>query len=76
MCVKMSWIIIYFHSRKNQFWVVSSLLCVCVCVCVAMQFGGQYYEDVENTSVQCQVVEGVMCHGNTSFVKTGVPCIK
>ena len=40
------------------------------------QFGGQRHEDVQKTSVNCTVLEGIECHGNRSFTRTGVPCIK
>ena len=40
------------------------------------QFGGLYFEEVENTSVSCRVLEGVECHGNRSFTKTNVPCLR
>ena len=40
------------------------------------QFGGLDFEEVENTSVSCQVLEGVECHGSRSFTKTNVPCLR
>lgn len=40
------------------------------------QFGGLDFEEVENTSVSCQVLEGVECYGNRSFTKTSVPCLR
>lgn len=40
------------------------------------KFGGQRYEDVEKTRVLCKVLAGIECHGNRTFMKDGVPCVK
>lgn len=40
------------------------------------KFGGQRYEDVEFTSVKCTVLPEIECHGNRTFIQTGIPCIK
>ncbi|CAI8050177.1 TM2 domain-containing protein 2 [Geodia barretti] len=40
------------------------------------RFGGQTYEDVQTTLVNCSVLEGVECAGERSFTKTDVPCVK
>lgn len=41
-----------------------------------IKFGGVRYEDVERTKVQCTVLENIECHGNRTFFKEDVPCIK
>eukprot|EP00058_Branchiostoma_floridae_P024991 XP_002610481.1 hypothetical protein BRAFLDRAFT_85622 [Branchiostoma floridae] len=40
-------------------------------------FGGERFEDVENTSVECRVLPGIECRGNRTFLSLNeVPCIK
>lgn len=41
-----------------------------------LKFGGQRYEDVEKTKVNCTVLQGIECHGNRTFYKDGFPCIR
>lgn len=40
------------------------------------QYGGLKYEDVERTKAQCKVLPGIECHGNRTFFRDGVPCVK
>ncbi|XP_023221099.1 TM2 domain-containing protein 2-like [Centruroides sculpturatus] len=40
------------------------------------KFGGQKYEDVQKTAVNCTVLLGIECRGRRSFMKEGFPCIK
>lgn len=55
-------------------------LCVTVDVvmrgAVLLQFGGQLFEDVDTTAVNCSVLEGVECAGDHNFIKTDVPCVR
>lgn len=41
-----------------------------------LQFGGQLFEDVDTTAVNCSVLEGVECAGDHNFIKTDVPCVR
>ncbi|XP_015184159.1 PREDICTED: TM2 domain-containing protein CG11103 [Polistes dominula] len=41
-----------------------------------VKFGGSRYEDVEKTVVSCTVFPDIECHGNRTFPRKGVPCIK
>nr|CAG4638854.1 EOG090X0IT6 [Cyclestheria hislopi] len=41
-----------------------------------LKMGGQRYEDVEKTKVECQVLPGIECHGKRKFLRDGYPCIK
>lgn len=41
-----------------------------------LKFGGQNYEDVEHTKVQCTVFQDIDCHGPRTFLRDGVPCIR
>ncbi|XP_072491230.1 TM2 domain-containing protein 2 [Notamacropus eugenii] len=41
-----------------------------------VKFGGQAYNDVEHTSVQCQALQGIECAGSRSFLRENKPCIK
>jgi hypothetical protein len=38
--------------------------------------GGQRYEDVEKTKVECTVLPGIECYGERKFLKDGFPCVK
>lgn len=38
--------------------------------------GGQRYEDVEKTKVECTVLPGIECYGDRKFLRDGFPCIK
>ena len=38
--------------------------------------GGQKYEDVEKTKVECTVLPGIECYGPRTFLKEGFPCVK
>ncbi|KAF8793522.1 TM2 domain-containing protein 2-like [Argiope bruennichi] len=40
------------------------------------KYGGQKYEDVQFTSVNCTVLSGIECYGPTTFHRSGFPCIK
>ncbi|XP_065218547.1 TM2 domain-containing protein CG11103 [Planococcus citri] len=40
------------------------------------KYGSYRYEDVERTSVKCEVLKGIECYGNGTFYRAGVPCIK
>ncbi|KAI0209710.1 TM2 domain-containing protein 2 [Lamellibrachia satsuma] len=41
------------------------------------KWGGQKFEDVMKTSVMCEVLEGIECHGDRRFLSAKeVPCIK
>lgn len=40
------------------------------------KFGGQKYEDVQFTAVNCSVLPGIQCSGPKQFLKDGFPCIK
>lgn len=40
------------------------------------KWGGQRYEDVQLTSVNCTVLPGIECYGNRTFFKDGIPCIR
>lgn len=41
-----------------------------------LQFGGELFEDVDTTAVNCSVLEGVECAGDRNFIKTDVPCVR
>lgn len=41
-----------------------------------VQMGGQRYEDVEKTKVECTVLPGIECHGDRKFYRDGIPCVK
>ena len=41
-----------------------------------LQYGNYRYEFVDRTSVQCKVLSGVVCEGNSTFFREGVPCVK
>lgn len=41
-----------------------------------LKFGGVYYDDVEKTKVQCNVLTDIECHGSRTFLKDGFPCVK
>nr|CAG4646711.1 EOG090X0IT6 [Macrothrix elegans] len=41
-----------------------------------LKMGGQRYEDVEKTKVNCHVLGGIECFGNRTFLRDGFPCIK
>lgn len=56
-----------FSSTTQQFHLLGRLF---------GQFGGQRFEDVQKTSVNCSVLEGIECFGARNFSRTGVPCIK
>lgn len=43
---------------------------------IFVQFGGQRFEDVQKTAVNCSVLEGIECFGSRNFSRAGVPCIK
>lgn len=49
---------------------------LCKIIELCFQFGGQRFEDVQKTSVNCTVLDGIECFGNRTFSRTGVPCIK
>ncbi|XP_054720997.1 TM2 domain-containing protein 2-like [Uloborus diversus] len=40
------------------------------------RYGGQKYEDVQFTAVNCTVLPGIECFGPRTFLKNGFPCIK
>ncbi|XP_064630457.1 TM2 domain-containing protein 2-like [Lineus longissimus] len=40
------------------------------------KWGGEKYEEVQNTSVMCRVLTGIECYGERAFLKDGFPCIK
>jgi len=40
------------------------------------KYGGQRYEDVQLTSVNCTVLSGIDCYGARTFLRDGFPCIK
>lgn len=55
------------HCLKHR-----PLLAYCI-----SQWGGQKFEDVMKTSVMCEVLEGIECHGDRRFLSAKeVPCIK
>ncbi|XP_007882840.1 TM2 domain-containing protein 2 [Callorhinchus milii] len=41
-----------------------------------VKFGGQAYNDVEHTKVQCSALKNIECAGPRSFLRGKVPCIK
>ena len=41
-----------------------------------VEFGMQKFEEVETTSVECQVLPGVECYGDKFFIKYDVPCLR
>jgi hypothetical protein len=41
-----------------------------------LSFGGQKYHEVEFTSVVCNALPLIECHGNRTFAREGVPCIR
>ncbi|KAI9559020.1 hypothetical protein GHT06_015809 [Daphnia sinensis] len=41
-----------------------------------LKMGGQRYEDVEKTKVECVILPGIECYGDRKFLKDGFPCIK
>lgn len=41
-----------------------------------LKFGGQNYDEVNRTRVNCTVLPGIQCVGNKTFMKDGFPCIK
>jgi len=40
------------------------------------KFGVQKYEDMQFTSRNCTVLEGIQCFGNKTFMKPNFPCVK
>lgn len=40
------------------------------------QWGGERYEEVQQTKVWCEVLSGIHCYGERRFLKDGFPCIK
>lgn len=50
---------------------INNLLCMCV-----MKFGGERYESVERVPVNCTVLDGVVCAGDTTFTKQDAPCVR
>jgi len=41
------------------------------------QFGGQRYHEVERTRVKCEVLDGIECYGDRTFMSIKeYPCIK
>ncbi|GIY45769.1 TM2 domain-containing protein 2 [Caerostris extrusa] len=40
------------------------------------KYGGQRYEDVQFTSVNCTVLSGIECYGPRTFQRGGFPCVK
>lgn len=40
------------------------------------KWGGDRYEDIEVTPVNCTVLPDIECYGNRTFIRDGVPCIK
>lgn len=43
---------------------------------LSQQMGGQRYEDVEKTKVECTVLPGIECYGDRKFLRDGFPCVK
>jgi len=41
-----------------------------------LKMGGQKYEDVEKSKVECTVLPGIECYGPRKFLKEGFPCVK
>ena len=41
-----------------------------------LQLGGEEFGTVENVSVNCSVLDGVVCAGNKMFTKQNVPCLR
>nr|CAG4651482.1 EOG090X0IT6 [Simocephalus serrulatus] len=41
-----------------------------------LKMGGQRYEDVEKTKVECTVLPGIECYGDRKFLRDGFPCVK
>lgn len=41
-----------------------------------LKFGGANYHDVEKTKVQCTVLGDIECHGERTFFRKNVPCVK
>ena len=41
-----------------------------------LKFGGQNYDEVNRTQVNCTVLPGIECIGSRTFMKDGFPCIK
>lgn len=65
----------------NMYYIATAKLSRCMihywlCVILLYQFGGVNFEDVEKTSVECRVLDGISCFGSTTFVKRNVPCLK
>jgi len=40
------------------------------------KYGGMKYEDVLFTKVWCKALHGIECHGNKTFLRGNIPCIK
>ncbi|XP_074640340.1 TM2 domain-containing protein 2-like [Tubulanus polymorphus] len=40
------------------------------------KWGGERWEDVQRTSVECTALPGIECYGNRTFFRDGFPCIK
>ena len=41
-----------------------------------IEFGGQKYEDMQFTSRNCTVIEGIQCYGPQNFMKPNFPCVR
>lgn len=41
-----------------------------------LHFGGKKYHEVEHTLAKCTVLPNIECHGNRTYFRDGVPCIK
>lgn len=40
------------------------------------KWGGEKYEEVQKTKVNCTVLPGIECFGSRIFMKDGIPCIR
>ncbi|XP_014667590.1 PREDICTED: TM2 domain-containing protein 2-like isoform X3 [Priapulus caudatus] len=40
------------------------------------KWGGEKYEDMQTTAVNCTALPGIECYGNRTFMREGIPCIK
>eukprot|EP00057_Strongylocentrotus_purpuratus_P005819 XP_003731813.1 PREDICTED: TM2 domain-containing protein 2 [Strongylocentrotus purpuratus] len=40
------------------------------------KYGREKYQDVQKSPVICRVLPGIECHGNRTFIKDNIPCLK
>ncbi|CAL1262245.1 unnamed protein product [Larinioides sclopetarius] len=63
-------------TNATFYFIYTPAVVINVVVLTFFQYGGQKYEDVQFTSVNCTVLLGIECYGPRTFHRSGFPCIK